>query len=158
MRAPRPLLFLVLALACPAAGGARPDGNPNFAFQCSLGRDAVGVTTESGRLVFRLGPPARARRTIVEDPAAANVLYRYQSWSTSSFQQLRFRDGAASFVVYNFFRAADYFGRGSADRSGLLVLDGERVVARRRCRSGGHFDEDHQLDRRPADPLELPLP
>ena len=152
---------LLLTLACLSGhppAQARPDGNPNFAFFCSLGRHTVSVATERSRLVYRFKSRRGIEQTIVQDAPSANVFYRIQFWSTSAAQQLRFVNGPASYVVYNFFRAADYGGRGFADQSGLLVLRNGRVVARHKCKSGGRFDEDHQLDRLPADPLELPIP
>ena len=150
--------LMLLAGAIASGAEARPDGNPVFAFDCSVGRNRVKVTTDNGRLVYRFGSRRGIQQTIVQAPGSTNVFYRYRLWSTSNTQQLRFVTGRTSYVVYNFFRAADYSGRGFADESGLLVLEGGRVRARHQCRSGGHFDEDHQLDRLPVDPLDLPIP
>jgi hypothetical protein len=150
-------LIILLATSAAPAVDARAAGKRVFSFQCSVGGNKVTVKTENGRLVYRFGSPRRPQQTIVQAGDSSNVFYRYQLWPTSNTQQLRFRTGRTSYVIYNHFRAADYFGRGSTDRSGVLVLDGKRVRARYKCRSGGHFDEDHQFDRLPVDPLDLPV-
>lgn len=151
-------LAAIIAMIGQAPAEAKPDGNPNFRFECGFGAKRVSVTTEAGRLVYRFGTAAKVERTIVEDPARANILYRYTLYPIAASQQLRFRNGAFSYVVYNHFRAAGLSGEAPADISGLLVLKDDRIIARRKCRSGGFFDEDHRLDRLPVDPLELPIP
>lgn len=110
-------------------------------------------------LVLRLTPGRGARLQIVEGSTRENVSYRYrQEGPTSSAQQLRFRDGLFSYVVYNYFGAPDRSGRGAVDESGLMVLNRDRVVSHRRCTSGGMFDEDHRLDRLPLDRPVLSIP
>ena len=144
--------FLALLAIVLAAGPAeaRPNGNPDFRFTCALGGKQLRITTEQGRLVYRFGTRRRTELTIVEQPAARNVLYRYEPYSRSALQQLRFRNAGHDYVVYSYFSAADYSGRGSADEAGLVVLSGGKPLWRRKCRGGG-FDEDHRLDSRPKD-------
>ena len=136
---------------------ARPDGNPDFGFTCALGPKQVRITTEQRRLVYRYGTRRRTELTIVEQPERRNVLYRYELYSRSNLQQLRFRNAGHDYILYSYFSAADYSGRGFADEGGLIVMSGTKILSRRRCRGGG-FDEDHRLDSRPADPDPIEMP
>ena len=149
--------LIVLVATIASAANARPDGNPVFAFECSVGRSHVTVQTENRRLVYRFGARHRTQQTVVEAPDRSNVFYRYQLWPHANMQQLRFQTGRTGYVIYNRFRTPDYSGRGSLDQSGVVVLEGGRVRAHYRCRSGGNFTEDHQLDRLPPDHLDLPI-
>jgi hypothetical protein len=150
-------LPMLLAASTVSSADVRPGGNPLFTFQCAAGRHRVSVRTEGGRLVYRFVSPSRVQRTVVESHDSRNVFYRYQLWATSNMQQLRFQTAGTSYVIYNHFRAADYSGGGSKDQSGVVVLERGRLRAHYKCRSGGRFDEDHQLDRLPPDPMELPI-
>ena len=144
------------ALIAPGPATARPNGNPDFNFTCALGSKQLRITTERGRLVYRYGLARTTELTIVEQPAKRNVLYRYELYPRSNLQQLRFRNAGHDYVLYSYFSAADYSGRGFADEAGLIVMRGGKILWRKKCRGDG-FDEDHWLDTRPKDPDRIDI-
>ena len=156
MALPKIIALAALALAAAGPAAARPNGNPDFSFTCELGSKQLRITTEQGRLVYRYGSERGTELTIVEQPAKRNVLYRYELYPRSNLQQLRFRNAGHDYVLYSYFSAADYSGRGFADEAGLIVMRGGKILWRKKCRGDG-FNEDHRLDTRPKDPGRIDI-
>jgi len=144
MRAALPVLLL--ALAAPAQAGTSEQ-----IFQCSFGARQVEVVRDGATLTYRFGRPGRPEMILSGSAAAGNLFYHRTLYPHGEDQTLRFRRGAFSYVIFNFFQTPDYRQEGAADDSGLLVLRNGRRVTRMNCRSGSEFIERDIFDTLPRD-------
>lgn len=146
---------VALLIAIPAR--AQSSDNLDFHFDCELGQKAAHVTTEGGRLVYKYGSPGKVELTIREDPTHSNVFYRRDKLGLKGEgQQLRFENGRYSYVLSSWYVAA----AGGEDQVKFFVLEGEKVITSRLCRSAPSFEEYGQFDRLAHDamrPLGYPL-
>jgi len=139
------VLFAIFA--CAGSPSAHPVGQPNFGFMCQLGPKAVRVTTEGRDLVYRFGTTNTTELTIRGNAASRNVFFRHDTGMRSDGQQLRFVNGAYSYVLSSLFVGA----AGGEDWVKFSVLHDDKVVRTQSCRGSASFEDFDQLDRLPRD-------
>lgn len=131
-------MHVILALAALAAAEA-----PETVFACMFGARQVEVVRDGTRLTYRFGRPGRASELVLTgDAASGNLFYHRTLYARGEDQTLRFSNGAHSYVIFNAWSAPNHDGEGARDYSGLLVLQGGRVIRRLNCREGGNFLEN----------------
>jgi hypothetical protein len=140
-------------LALTLAFGVAAQAAPETLFACAIGRKRVEISQQGGRLTYRFGRPGRPE--LLLDAAAGDVRHYYNLYPRGEDRHLRFASGRHGYVVYNIFNAPNHDGNGAVDQAGVLVLDGEKVIARLRCRDGGQFAAGYGYDALPQDGPEL---
>ena len=128
-------------------GAAHPVGRPAFGYVCQLGQKAVRVTTEGNDLVYRYGTTKTPELTIRGNAANRKVFLRHDTAMRAEVQQLRFVNGAYSYVLSSLFVAA----AGGEDRVKFSVLHDDKVVRTQLCRGSRSFEDFGGLDGLPRD-------
>lgn len=151
----------IIALAgaiAPLTARAEDIGRSRTLFACSAGVDRVTVTKVGKRLTYTFKHQGQTELTITGDAQSGAVFYRRTTFPHAEHQQLRFRRGAFSYVIFNRWAAPDYDQRGAEDFSGLLVLRGRHLLRRIDCKRGGEFIDGPDFfdwDSLPSDPEDL---
>ena len=122
-------VVVLAALLLTGASAAAPPAE--LIFSCRVrGGKTVTVTGDGGRLVYRYGTARRPELTIVGTAADGNVFKRIAVHGGAWDTQLRFVNGAYSYVVHSFPRSdiAD-----NVATSGLMVFRGGKKILDRDC-------------------------
>lgn len=120
-------------------------------FECSFGAKRVRVVSVGPVLRYEFGRPSKPEIVLIGDPARGTVRYHRTPFPHAENKQLRFINGAHSYLLFSRFAAPDYWGSGTEDRSGLLVIRAGRTIARLNCRGPGDFSPTFNFDRLPDD-------
>ena len=147
----RTLVFAMLAVFGFSASPVSSAVSSKRVFACSFGAKQVLVTGSDANLAYRFGTKISDEIKLVGSPERENVHYLIDRFAHSYNQQLRFKNGAFSYVLFNRWSSADYQGKGAENTSGLVVLRGKREIARMKCVSGEGFSESFDLSKLPTD-------
>ena len=140
---------LIVTMLSGSPVSAHPVGDPPFGFVCPLGTKAVRISTEGNELVYRYELASLPELTIRGSAKAGNLFFRHEFGGRSDAQQLRFVNGAYSYVLSSLFVAG-----GGEDRVRFSVLRGAKVIRTQTCRGAASFEDFDQLDALPHDIAE----
>ena len=147
----RTLVVAMLAVLGFSASPVSSAVSPKRVFACSFGAKQVLVTGSDANLVYRFGTKDSDEIKLVGNPVRENLRYLIDRFAHSYNQQLRFKNGEFSYVLFNRWSSAGHQGKGEENTSGLVVLRGKKEVARLKCKSGEGFSETFDLSKLPAD-------
>lgn len=148
------MLFALFSLGHAAASDAAEPAQPVAVFQCMLGENEASVTATGDVLTYHLGRPGRAEAMLTGSAASGTIAYHHEMWPHAEDQQLRFRNGATSYVLFNRW-AAPSGGAIEQDQSGILVFDGAEQIALLLCSSGEGFLPGYDLPGLPDDGVDV---
>lgn len=131
--------------AAPALAAVAPA--PTKLFSCAVGPKTATVTAAGDQLTYNFGLPGKPELTISGDPKSGNIFWMVQRFAGIE-QQLRFRRGDYSYVVYS---VAGNETSGSAAISGLVVMKGDKIISDKTCAAQAEFSTDHDWDALPED-------
>ena len=84
--------------------------------------------------------------TLVGDVDRGNVHYKLETFAHSAETELRFSNGAYSYVLFSHYSTPDYSGKGGVDRSGLAVFRGTQKLFEKTCRGDKGFSDSYNFD------------
>ena len=125
---------------------ANPAATPGQVFSCSLGAKSILVTASGKSLVYQYGSVGAPEMTLVGDVNRGNVKYKLETFNHSAETELRFSNGAYSYVLFSHYSTPDYSGKGAVDRSGLAVFRGSQKLSDKTCRGGKGFSPSYNFD------------
>ncbi|RYY07217.1 MAG: hypothetical protein EON55_21900, partial [Alphaproteobacteria bacterium] len=127
-------------IATAGALRAEPGTASHRVFACALGAKSVSVTASGNQLVYSFGTAAHTELRVVASASRKNVFFRTDRYAGPQ-QQLRFVNGAYSYIVYSMAGNAETEAQSV---SGLVVTKDGKKVADMPCSTyselGGGFD------------------
>ena len=134
-------LLGVILLVSPVASAtviANAPRQPGGRYSCAVGKRQATVSRAGAQLIYTFGPLGQPQIRIVGDPKAGTVSYLHSMYPHAEHQQLRFRNGDYSYVLYARWASPNVVTQtGGEDSRGLLIFNGTRRVARLNCIGDG---------------------
>ena len=133
------LICMVALVATPCAADT-PYTVPGTVFACTIGQRQVSVTQDGGNFTYRFGTRHSAEKTIIGSVSRSNLFWRSELFAHASQEQMRFRDGRYSYVLYVDFSTPNYDGEGARDNAGIVVFNGTQRIATLHCDDTAYFE------------------
>ena len=125
------LMLAALLLAPPAT---------DTILSCSTGAKRIEVTSDGTNLTYRFGRPGKPEITLTGSAASGTVFYHRELYARGEDQTLRFVSGEYHYVVFASWSAPSG-GGAEYSRAGVVVMQGEREIARAICKPDGDMRE-----------------
>ncbi len=144
-------VILLASSMASATVNANPPQQTNVLYSCNVGKRQATVSRVGDQLLYTFGLAGQPQIRIVGDPKAGTVSYLHSMYPHAQHQQLRFRNGSYSYVLYARWASPNAITQtGGEDSSGLLIFNGTRRVARLNCVGDG-WPTDETFGTLPSD-------
>ncbi len=144
-------VLLLAGSVASAAVRANAPQQTDVLYSCNAGKRQATVSRVGGQLIYTFGLPGQPQIRIVGDPKAGTVSYLHSMYPHAQHQQLRFRNGSYSYVLYARWASPNVITQtGGEDSSGLLIFNGTRRIVRSNCVGDG-WPADETFGNLPSD-------
>ncbi|WP_146589523.1 SH3 domain-containing protein [Puniceibacterium confluentis] len=120
---------------------------PMTVFSCDTGGKTVSVTSDNNSLTYSYGATGRIEKSITGDARSGNLHWMQMRYA-GLVSQLRFSSGEYSYIL---FHAEGNANTGAQTHSGLVVMQGTRVISEKTCTSPTAFSPSFDYDALPRD-------
>jgi hypothetical protein len=135
-----------MALCAPAQ--AQSGNGPASLFQCGLRNGkTVSVTAQGGNFFYAYGRGNRRELSLRGSARSGTVFQRLERYYAIALQ-IRFTNGQNSYIVHSLPPSRTADAQGS---SGVIVMRGDRVIARHACRRPTEFQNWNLVTSLPED-------